>query len=80
MGKRFGPLHATEQGVRIGDPTRRHLLLAEDGIHHVDGEKRLATFAWEHVENVRLGCHDVVPLARGRRRSAVGGGRRARAG
>jgi hypothetical protein len=55
MGKRFGPLHATEQGVLIGDPTRRHLLLAEDGIHHADGEKRLATFAWDRVENVRLG-------------------------
>lgn len=55
MGKRFGPLHATAGGVRIGDPTRRHLLLDGDGMHHVDGGRHLATFGWERVGGVRLG-------------------------
>lgn len=52
--KRYGPLHSAEEGVLLGDPTRRHLLLASGALQHRNDANTLHQFRWKDIDGVSL--------------------------
>ena len=67
--KRYGPLHALDEGLAIGDPGRNHLLLTPTGIAHRDGDEVTRALDWDVVETVSID----VPTSRFRFPGAVAG-------
>lgn len=67
--KRFGPLHALDDGLAVGDPGRNHLLLTPAGIAHRDGDEVTHALGWDAVESVSID----VPTSRFRFPGAVSG-------
>ncbi|WP_413354113.1 hypothetical protein [Microbacterium sp. 1P06AB] len=52
--KRYGPLHAVPDGLAIGDPGRRHLVLGVDTISHRDGPAVTQQVDWSEIRGATL--------------------------
>ncbi|GGH44563.1 hypothetical protein [Microbacterium album] len=51
---RFGPLHHIPDGLVIGDPGRRHLLLLPGSLVHRDGDQPTRSLPWDDIAATRL--------------------------
>lgn len=67
--KRYGPLHSSAHGLLIGDPGRRHLLLAPERLAYRDRTTVVQEWDWDGVDGVALD----VPTSRFRFPGAVAG-------
>ncbi|MDT3330613.1 MULTISPECIES: hypothetical protein [Microbacterium] len=52
--KRYGPLHAVPDGLAIGDPGRRHLVLGAHTVSHRDGVTVTRDIGWAELRGATL--------------------------
>lgn len=52
--KRYGLIHAVGEGILLGDPTRRHLLLMSESLQHREGNDTLHRFRWDDLQGVAV--------------------------
>lgn len=51
---RYGPLQVLNDGVVLGDPGRRNLLLVPDGLHYRDASEVQHRYSWDEVTSLGI--------------------------